>query len=372
MASKASSLTKRQAVLLDRLVTFCERCGSSGLPFQVLKVIGYGSFFRRKERPGDVDLFVITGENHALYERFEEMVKGGLVRRGKRLAPADRMRLIASSHPDSAVSEAAGMFSEWLDGFSDAMLYDHKSIVDRLFAYHPQRFATRMLHAGLPGIRARLDRDYPRPASEVIHEIWSPQSPNVTKSVERIWSGDQREDLIAELRSFEEQSRPHLIQIAILNRISDRLARSRIRIVDRGESHLHDRYNDWLRSHDFGFDAKLCVEATDRLLDRPSCEGHPDPPGFETIDGEALGSDELANLVEEKRQGLKLLYDRAYVLRISTNYLALWCFLDKGKSKLGKRRYVMTSVTEGIPQNAVKPRLVRAILESELDRLGMD
>ena len=372
MASKASSPTRRQAVLLERLVTFCERCGSPDLPFRVLRVIGYGSFFRRKDRPGDVDLFVLTGENHPLYERFEGLVKDELSRGGEGLMPADRMRSIASGDPDPAVSQAAGMFAHWLDGFSDAMLYEHRSIVDRLFAHHPQRFARRLLHSGLPGIRARLDRDYPEPASEVVHEIWSPEQPDVVRSVERIWSRDQRDDLISELRSFEEQARPFLIQIAILNRIADRLTRSRIRVVEREEGRVWDRYNDWLRSHDFGVDAKLCVQATDRLLDRHSCEGQPDPPGLETIGSEALGDEGLASLVEAKRQGLKLLYDRAYVLRISTNYLALWCFLDKDTSKLGKRRYVTKSVTEGIPAREVKPRSVRAILDSEFDRLGID
>jgi hypothetical protein len=134
---------------------------------------------------------------------------------------------------------------------------------------------------------------------------------------------------------------------------------------------MWDRYNDWLRANDFGFKSKLCVEATDRVLDRDTCDGHPDPPGLERVGWETLGAEELAKVVEEKRQGLKLLYDRAYVLRISTNYLALWCFLDKRTSKLSKRDYVTKCVIEGIPARKLKPKSVREILESEFDRLGI-
>ena len=369
MAAKVSPLTKRQAVLLDRLVAFCERCSSLDLPLRVAKVIGYGSFFRGKDRPGDVDLFVVTGEDHPLFDRFRGIVKGRLGREGGPSTPAERMRSIAEADPD--VAESAEVFARWLDGFSDAMLYDHRSIVDQLFAHHPQRFARRMLHAGLPGIRARLDRDYPEATTEVVYEIWSPERPDVRSNVEQVWASDRRADLIAELRSFVDQGRPHLLQIVVLNRIADRLARSRIRAVDEDLERVWKRFDDWVLSHEFGFDPKLCVLATDRLLSGEDCDGHPDPPGLEAPGCDSLGTEEIGTLVEERRQGLKRLYDRAYVLRLSTNFLALWCFFDKRDSKLRRWEYVTTRVTEGIPASEVKPRAVQEILDAEAKRIGL-
>ena len=187
-----------------------------------------------------------------------------------------------------------------------------------------------------------------------------------------IWASDRRADLIAELRSFERQARPNRLQIAILNRIADRLARSRIKVVEGDLERVWERYDAWIRSHDLGFDPKLCVLATDSLLSGRDCEGHPDPPGFEALDYNALGTEEIGVLVEEWRQDLKRLHDRAYVLRLSTNFLALWCFLDKRGSKLRRWDYVTTRVTESITAREIGPRAVREILETEAKRLGLD
>lgn len=372
MALRSLKLSERQVLLLEHLVKFCGRCGSPDLPLQIVKVIGYGSFFRGKERPGDVDLFVVTGREHPLYERFRSLVKSELSRRrASSKSPSDRMRRIAASDPDPAVAQAAGMFAGWLEGFSDAMLFDHKSIVDELFALDPQRFARRILHAGLPGIKAQLDRDIGEPVSKVVHEIWSPQQTDVRSTVEQIWLSDQRPTLTSELRSFQEKARPHLLQIAILSQIADHLASSRIRVIDMEEHAALARYNAWLKTQDFDYDTKICVEATDRILCRYDCEKHPDPPGLVSLNLVAIGTDELKTLVDEKRQGLKLLYNRAFVLRVSTNFLALWCFLDKRRSSLSKRDYLVSMVTEAIPASEVKPKLVQEIVFMELERLGI-
>ncbi len=372
MASKSPKLSKRQALLLERLIAFCGRCGSPDLPLRIVKVIGYGSFFRGKERPGDVDLFVVTGQNHPLFEKFRSLLKLKLSRhRGGSKLPSDRMRKIAASDPDPVVAQAGGMFVRWVEGFSDAMLFEHKSMVDELFAHEPQRFARRILHTGLPGINALLDRELDKPVSKVVHVIWSPEQPDVKSTVEQIWLSDQRPSLISELRTFEEKARPHLLQIAILNQVADHLARSRLRIVDTEEVAALDRYNKWLKTQHFDYDAKICVEATDRILSRHDCENQPNLPGLETLNLKAIGTDGLRNLADEKRQGLKMLYDRAFVLRLSTNSLALWCFLDKRRSRLSKRDYLVSMVTESIPMREVKPKRVQEILNLELERLGI-
>jgi len=281
------------------------------------------------------------------------------------------MRSIAASDTDPVVAQAAGMFAGWLEGFSDAMLFDHKTIVDELFAHEPQRFARRILHAGLPGIKAQLDRDFHESASKVVHEIWSPEKPDVRATVERIWSSDQRRSFIKELCSFQEQARPFLLQIAILTQVADHLARSRMKVVDTEEVVALARYNEWLKSHEFGYRADLCQMATDRMLRRDDCEEHRSPPGLEPLNPDALETDELKRLVDEKRQGLKHLYNRAFVLRVSTNHLALWCFLDKRRTRFNKWEYLLMRVTEAIPTSEVKPKLVREILNKELERLGM-
>src|SRR5207253_10012124 len=116
-----AAMTKRQGVLLDRLVAFCQRCGSPDLPMKVVRVMGYGSFFRGKDRPADVDLRVVVGERHSDFERFVEIVDEKLERETPDDTPAERMRQFALAHPDPAIRRAADRFASWLTGTTDRM-----------------------------------------------------------------------------------------------------------------------------------------------------------------------------------------------------------------------------------------------------------
>jgi hypothetical protein len=367
-----AALTKRQSVLLDRLVTFCERCDSRDLPIRILRVLGYGSFFRGKDRPGDVDLFLVTGENHPLFDRFVSIVKGKPHRRYQELVPAERMRSIAGKDADPMVAEAAGVFSSWLEGFSHAMLYEHKTFIDELFAYNPERFARRVLHGKLPGIRATLDRDTPEPYSKVTHEIWTPERPDVRGAVERIWASDPRADLLKEAEWFEKQSRPRLLQIAVLDRIAARLAKSRIAIVAEKGELVWRRYRLWLQTARIGFPMDLCVQVTERLLNQSDNPELPDPPGYSHSEFAALDTEQLAIIVEDKRQGLKLLRERAYVLRVLTYYLVHWCLLEKRSSNRTKQHYLVEKVSQAIPKREISSKRVMRILTDELERLGIE
>src|SRR5690242_17099404 len=118
-------MTRRQAVLLDRLVTFCERCGSPDLPVRIGRVLGCGSFFRGKERPGDVNLIACVVGEHPLFGKFCDLVDGELRKDRTDQPPAERMGRISDSHADPAIKEARSLFVSWLGGFTDRMLFQH-------------------------------------------------------------------------------------------------------------------------------------------------------------------------------------------------------------------------------------------------------
>src|SRR5260221_13044739 len=50
-ARRSRTMTSRQSALLDRLVTFCDRCGSPDLPVRVGRVLSCARFFRGMDRP---------------------------------------------------------------------------------------------------------------------------------------------------------------------------------------------------------------------------------------------------------------------------------------------------------------------------------
>ena len=364
-------MTKRQAILLDRLVVFCERCGSPDLPLAVVRVLGYGSFFRGKERPGDIDLAVVTGGKHPLFDRFTEIVRNDLGDYRPDLALAGRMKALAASHPDPAVADAADLFAGWLEGMTDNMLYGQQTILGNLLKYSPAFFVDRMLHASLPGIRAKLTNHEESHVAQVVHEVWTPPTTDVRAVIGRIWERDQRDDLLTEALWFEEQTKPYLLQIAVLNRIADRLIQGRIRAVADKPEKVWAVYDAWLKKTDLGFSGELCVKATDSILGEYGSDVLPDPPGYASPDFESLDDERLANVVEEKRQSLIPLRERTVVLRLVTNHLAFWVFCEKKNTRLDKGRYVAKMVTEGIHAKQIKPRVVLEIVTAELRRLGL-
>ncbi len=77
-------MTPRQMVLLERLKVLCDRASSGALlPAGVVSVWGYGSYFRNKERPRDVDLDIVIDRSgpgfelwRLLYDKFDEAAHG--------------------------------------------------------------------------------------------------------------------------------------------------------------------------------------------------------------------------------------------------------------------------------------------------------
>lgn len=77
-------MTPRQKVLLERLKTLCDRASSGTLlPARVVSVWGYGSYFRSKERPREVDLDIVIDRSgpgfdlwRLLYDKFYEAARG--------------------------------------------------------------------------------------------------------------------------------------------------------------------------------------------------------------------------------------------------------------------------------------------------------
>lgn len=66
--------TKRQQVLLGRLQVLLDRIAAWPLPLDIAEVLGFGSFFRQKAKPRDLDLEIRWSEQTRLYEGFVRLM----------------------------------------------------------------------------------------------------------------------------------------------------------------------------------------------------------------------------------------------------------------------------------------------------------
>jgi hypothetical protein len=361
MAEKASIVSKRQAVLLDRLATFCDRCGSPDLPVQVSEVIGYGSFFRGKESPNDIDAVVVAPEDHPLFEKFIAIVRDQISRMHV-ASPAEEMLRIAAEHPDPQVAGSARLFSDWLKGMSFETLFEARNILQQMTRYEALRFAERILGDGLPRIRFHVHRRDDFTTAKVKHVVWTPDRPDVGANVEAIWGSDNRDALRVEADWFEKQVRHYLLINEVLVRAIRRLASDDINV--RGKS-VEEKIQKWATRTDIGFPNEL---VSDLLRGRLSLgEDLPNPPGYKEPRFGAMDVDALGAEVEEKRKSLRGLMDRERVLSVIARCLMHRQFVDRKALRRPLRDFLQGAIEERMYRRELNMKRMQAIIETEVE-----
>jgi hypothetical protein len=157
--------TKRQKTLITRLVRLGEMVSNNLLPLNVTEILGFGSFFRGKTSPKDVDLMVRhSGSHDPQFQEFMKLV--AMIR--KDVALQRRYR-----EPQLALGEAfdkskAGMlpglldhsekraiFLSWLDGYSWRMLFP-ATVNEQVEIDFPWRYTRRLLQRSVPSLNVVL------------------------------------------------------------------------------------------------------------------------------------------------------------------------------------------------------------------------
>jgi len=228
-------LTARQSLLLSRLVNLAELALDRRLPIDVLEILGFGSFFRGKARPKDVDLVIrcTRGPGHKFVPfstilrhlcsdlRYQAEFNRPL---GAFLDEFDRRH--ANMIPGLvSLDEERSLFSEWLEPYSWSMLFP-KSVADPSGWEDPAGFARRLLRRKLPNLNVAY-YIFPDVTPEqvglragFIESIWSRERPDIEANVldtlepERALSNSRRElhsfhFQLFRLRATEEVLIPH-------------------------------------------------------------------------------------------------------------------------------------------------------------------
>ena len=153
------NLTDRQKILFERLVTLGDWATSGELPLAVFEIIGFGSFFRGKPRPQDVDLIIRTDSQHQPAE-FDKLV--GILEsirydwdlEEKHATPREAIEgLVRSSDerlPSSSNRELQRFFN-WIESYSWNMLRP-QTIQGECSLKAPHDYAKRMIKKRLPNL----------------------------------------------------------------------------------------------------------------------------------------------------------------------------------------------------------------------------
>ena len=190
-------LSRRQKVLLARLTSLAESANSRKLPVEVLEILGFGSFFRAKENPKDVDLLIRCTRENQPFSLFRQILEH-ICREVQYQHDFDRpleawLTVFDSKHRDMlpgvvSLDEERALFADWLAPYSWPMLFP-KAVEDLPAWDDPIGFTRRLVRRTLPNLNIAY-YIYPETTPDQIglragftELVWSRGQPDVRQNV---------------------------------------------------------------------------------------------------------------------------------------------------------------------------------------------
>lgn len=191
-------------MLLDRLLSLGNWLSEGRLPLLVTEVYGFGSFFRGKPDPGDVDLVFRRTDDIAEFRLFSKLLHEATYGEGpgKFSTPQAALLSILDRHCSGylpGMDDMASLrclFEQWITGFSWAMLCDRLSRYGSL----PTSIdiTMRLMKRHFPGLNVAtwlgpegtIENCALRAGFSVL--VWSRERPDIWSNVEIALAHDQR------------------------------------------------------------------------------------------------------------------------------------------------------------------------------------
>lgn len=347
----AMQLSERQQILFERLVTLGEWATKGELPSQVLEIRGFGSFFRGKPRPSDVDLILRVQRPDHLpeFDRFITLVKS--VRYDWKLEKRfptpqealDRLRSNGDKRCTEATDDEYRKFLNWIEPYSWNMLRPDTIHKECSFEA-PEDYAKRMVKRQLPNLNIVM---FQNPDDTEIRPVglrcgftvllWSTKFTDTAANLNSLLAEQTVVDnLQQEMAYFNVQIPKVEAQASLYDAEIELLSR-----IPRRRKQISSSWN-WLESFSKGhtslkaFQEQLekAEKAADRF-DKEEWGRHPQ--------SDVASLAQTAQKADEARKKLKQLYQRNDLLEALRNRLA---YFKSGcaKSDLPAKEYVVNDL----------------------------
>lgn len=227
--SAAIMAVSRRTLLRTRLIEFSKAAERGELPFDVLQILGFGSFFRGKESPKDVDLVLRVDRNSARFICFRDLIEKLRFTPHYEEAfttPQEALRHVCTTEasairwPVKQRERLALVYSEWLEGYTWNMLHA-KTDADHYALMSPDHFAKRLIRRRFPKVNVVdvLDEGAePHVPLRIFHgfevSIWTKDAPDTAAALDMLLADDVvRRNVIKEIVHFGFQRQCLLDQI---------------------------------------------------------------------------------------------------------------------------------------------------------------
>ena len=324
---------------------------------QITEVYGFGSFFRGKPGPGDVDLVIRRSDDTAEFRLFSDVLHEAAYGEGPEsfstlgdalLSVFDR-RCCGCLPGRTEITKLRCLFEQWIKGYSWAMLCDRLSRYGSLPT--SRDIATRLMKRHLPGLNVAEWLD----SKETIEHcglrtgfsvlVWSQEKPDIRSNVEIALAHDKRRAIVlADLANLGPVLLRQVTLCDLMKRAIERLLRTP---RSRGHCESVNKWVErWAKRH-FGHDAATLQSAI--VLEEATAVFGGDalklsvsvdftPPSYD-----GLSLEQLSELVEENRARIKSLWT---YLRVYPK--VIWSLAayksNRISTDLAPRNYVSASV----------------------------
>ena len=339
-----SGLTDRQELLIERLSALADMASARSLPMDVVEIVGFGSFFRGKPRPKDMDLFIrcVARPVRPDFERFAGLLK--TIRKEptyqerfntpKEAMDFEYRRQNAPRLPGFDDGELErGRFCDWLDGYSWNMMYPD-NLWEQVGIDFPEGYTKRMIKRRLPNLNivefvsAGDTEPLVGLRSGFRVSLWTTEKRDTVANLTAALAPERiMENTLRDLRSFEVQLPAIKAEIVLLRAEIDLMFR-----IIRPQSPAQPKWiwhNEWSRDHPELRDAQRLHRNKESVAEEFIKEGWkmPVPTEYFTLThGKALA------MTERLRKEIKGLHETVEMLKEVQASLA---FYQSGNARGG-------------------------------------
>ncbi len=376
-----SELTPRQAKLKEKLETFCDRVMCWPLPLKIEEIWGFGSFFRLKDIPTDIDLVLKYSTRNPSYETFESILHKSLKLVSTIESPKEAFTHVAKQElAKGEFDTLMPAFTQWIERFTWDIIFGGIMSIPQA-AINEETITKRVLVHELKGLQifkiVSMQQSLDWLNAESIHKVWDRAYPDAPANLGAILSPETvRATRIKEARNFARQISSHRQEYDILAMLI-----SHIRAL-KSASAGRENFEKILSKKTAEKHPDMPKKTTDQII-RNITLARPNEraiPPLETPDEyQALSDPKIKECVEKKRLELKCVYKSVIVARKTLHHLYDLKSTPKTErlQKFGDDELTAWRVISDIPKKQVDEDAIRKTLrelrfpeEKVLERKG--
>lgn len=364
-----TTLNPRQKQLKQRLEIFCNRIQREQFPLFIKEVWGFGSFFRLKDKPRDIDLVLKSSGINPIYKRFEDIFKKSLSKTSEYNLPKDAFLDTAKLElTKKDFEEHSSLFVSWIEHYTWNMIFGGILSIPEMVV-NESDITKRVLIKELKGIQIfqiiSHDKSLDSLRAENINLIWSDTKPDTSSNLEVLLSPENiRLARIIELESFDKQISSHKKEYDVIIGLLEYVKKLKNLTVD------FDDFNETLEKKAYELFPDISDEIIPKIIKNVR-HGHPDEqvvPPTTDLNYDGFTDSEIKENVEIKRTELKNIQKKLVVSRsvLFFQYYNSNNEKNEWQKRLSLQQLVIMDVLLDIPKKIVSEEKIREILK-ELD-----